>query len=82
MRYAVDLYFIHINTGTFNGNVSYLITKFNVFLQTLKKKNSKGKTTQRAVQEWSILANACAVSFWELKIAPRDVACALFAAKC
>ena len=52
-------------------------------MQTLKKKkNAKGKTTQRAVWEWSILANAYAVSFWELKIAPRDVACALFGAKC
>jgi len=51
-------------------------------MQTLKKKNAKGKTTQRAVWEWSILANAYAVAFWELRIAPRDVACALFGAKC
>ena len=52
-------------------------------MQTLnKKKNAKGKTTHRAVQEWSLLANAYAVSFWEMNIAPLNAARALFGAKC
>jgi hypothetical protein len=49
-------------------------------LQTLKK-NAKGKTTNRTVQEWPLLANAYFVTFWELNVAPRDAACALFGAK-